>query len=65
MKKVLIASAAMSVLATASFAGGPVVIKTEPAPVVVPAQTTSSNGWLPLAAGAVILCAVLCGGDGT
>lgn len=64
MKKLMTAAVAMSLVGSAAFAGGPVVIVDEPAPIVVTEKSSSSNGViLPLVLGAVILCAVACGGS--
>lgn len=60
MKKLLTAAATISMVSTASFAGGPVVIADEGEPAVV--TKPSSGGWLPLLAGVVIICALACGG---
>lgn len=66
MKKLLAASAALSLIGTSVFAGGPVVISEEPAPVVITENTSSSkSAWIPLAIGAVAIAAALSGGDGT
>ncbi|WP_225029832.1 hypothetical protein [Xinfangfangia pollutisoli] len=61
MMKVLTAAAAISMLASASFAGGPVVVIDEGEPTVV--TKPGSQGILPLLAGAVIICAIACGGS--
>lgn len=61
MKKVLISAAALSMLASATFAGGPVLIVEESEPAVV--NKPRSGAFLPIVAGLVILCAVACGSD--
>ena len=61
MKTILAAAALVSMVSTASFAGGPVVVVDEGEPTVVTKPT--SGGWLPLLAGVVIICAIACGGE--
>lgn len=64
MKKVMTAAVALSLVGSAAFAGGPVVIVDEVEPVVVTEKTSSTGGVLvPLLIGAVVLCAVACGSD--
>lgn len=63
MNKVMTAAVALSLVGSAAFAGGPVVVIDEPAPVVVAEPASSTAGWIPLALGAVVLCAVACGSD--
>ena len=57
---VLAASIALG--ATASFAGGPVVIEEEGQPEVV--AETPRSGWIvPVVVGLVLICALACGSD--
>jgi len=51
----------MILSATVGWAGGPVVIEEEAE--VVAEETPRGIGLLPLIAGAVVLCLILCGGD--
>jgi hypothetical protein len=45
-----------------AFAGGPVVVEEEGQPEVV--ADTPRSGWIvPVIVGAIILCAIACGGD--
>ena len=48
--------------ATASFAGGPVVIEEEGQPEVV-AQSPRSGWIVPVVVGLVLICALACGDD--
>lgn len=64
MKKVMTAAVALSLVGSAAFAGGPVVIVDDVEPVVVTERTSSTGGVLvPLLIGAAVLCAVACGSD--
>ncbi len=64
MKKVMTAAVALSLVGSAAFAGGPVVVVEEADPVVVTERTSSTGGVLvPLLIGAAVLCAVACGSD--
>lgn len=66
MKKVLATALALSLAGSAAFAGGPVVVKTEPKVIAPAAVPTSKNGLVVAGLGLVLLCAVACGGgDGT
>lgn len=64
MKKMLASALALSmaVSASATFAGGPVIIAEEGNPEVIAEKPASSVGILPLLLIPVILCVVLCGG---
>ena len=64
MKNLIASVLAASMLAAAStaYAGGPVVIIDEPAPVVAE-KPASSVGVLPVVVGVILLCALLCGGN--
>jgi len=53
--------AAMILSATAGWAGGPVIVEEEAE--VVAEEPARGIGVLPLIAGAVVLCLILCGGD--
>ncbi|WP_233352133.1 hypothetical protein [Pseudogemmobacter humi] len=58
------AAVALSLMGSAAFAGGPVVIVEEVEPVVVTERASTSGGVLiPLLIGAAVLCAVACGSD--
>lgn len=62
MKKVMTAAVALSLVGSAAFAGGPVVVVDDVEPVVVTERTSSTGGVLvPLLIGAAVLCAVACG----
>ncbi|MCL4068495.1 hypothetical protein M3484_18175 [Pseudomonas sp. GX19020] len=64
MKKVMTAAVALSLVGSAAFAGGPVVVIDDVEPVVVTERTSSTGGVLvPLLIGAAVLCAVACGSD--
>lgn len=63
MKKLIAQIMALSLGASAAFAGGPVVIAEEGQPEVIAEKPASSVGVLPLLLGVVVLCVVLCGGD--
>ncbi|MBJ2151145.1 MULTISPECIES: hypothetical protein [Paracoccaceae] len=64
MKKVMTAAVALSLVGSAAFAGGPVVVVDDVEPVVVTERTSSTGGVLvPLLIGAAVLCAVACGSD--
>ncbi|NPD15389.1 hypothetical protein HOY34_09275 [Xinfangfangia sp. D13-10-4-6] len=64
MKKVMSAAVALSLVGSAAFAGGPVVVVDEVEPVVVTERTSSTGGVLvPVLIGAAVLCAVACGSD--
>ncbi|VDC23521.1 hypothetical protein XINFAN_01086 [Pseudogemmobacter humi] len=64
MNKVMTAAVALSLMGSAAFAGGPVVIVEEVEPVVVTERASTSGGVLiPLLIGAAVLCAVACGSD--
>jgi hypothetical protein len=54
---------AVTLSASAAFAGGPVVIEEEGQPEVVAEKPASSVGILPLLLIPIILCVALCGGD--
>ena len=52
----------LALSATASLAGGPVVIEEEGQPEVV--AESPRSGWIvPVIVGAIILCAIACDGD--
>ncbi|MGL5009525.1 MAG: hypothetical protein ACRC6I_06550 [Paracoccaceae bacterium] len=63
MKKLIAQVLALSVGASAAFAGGPVVIAEEGQPEVIAEKPASSAGILPLLLIPIILCVALCGGD--
>lgn len=63
MKNLIAQVLALSVGASAAFAGGPVTIIEEGQPVVVAERPASSIGILPLLLIPIILCVALCGGD--
>ncbi|NHB77818.1 hypothetical protein [Rhodobacter calidifons] len=53
---------AIALGATASFAGGPVVIEEEGQPEVI--AETPRSGWIvPVVVGLVLICALACGSD--
>ena len=55
-------AASIALGATASFAGGPVVIEEEGQPEVV--AETPRSGWIvPVVVGLVLICALACGND--
>lgn len=60
MKKLVAMTLSASVMASAVFAGGPVIIEDE---IVVVEKPASSVGILPLLLIPIILCVALCGGD--
>jgi hypothetical protein len=64
MKKLATAALAFSLAfgATASFAGGPMVIEEEGQPEVV--AESPRSGWIvPVIVGLVLVCAIACGSD--
>ena len=64
MKRILssVLALATTMGATASFAGGPVVIEEEGQPEVV--AETPRSGWIvPVVVGLVLICALACGSD--
>ncbi len=63
MKKLIAQVLALSVGASAAFAGGPVIIAEEGQPEVIAERPASSIGILPLLLIPIILCVALCGGD--
>jgi hypothetical protein len=63
MKKLIAQVLALTVGASAAFAGGPVVIAEEGQPEVIAEKPASSAGILPLLLIPIILCVALCGGD--
>lgn len=63
MKKLIAQVLALTVGASAAFAGGPVVIAEEGQPEVIAEKPASSVGILPLLLIPIILCVALCGGD--
>jgi hypothetical protein len=66
MKKLATAALAFSLAfgATASFAGGPMVIEEEGQPEVV--ADSPRSGWIvPVVVGLVLICAIACGNDDT
>ncbi len=63
MKKLIAQVLALTVGASAAFAGGPVTIAEEGQPEVVAERPASSVGILPLLLIPIILCVALCGGD--
>jgi len=60
MKKLFAMTLAASVMASAAFAGGPVIIEDD---IVVVEKPASSVGILPLLLIPIILCVALCGSD--
>lgn len=60
MKKLVALTLAASVMASAAFAGGPVIIEDV---VVIEDKPASSVGILPLLLIPIILCVALCGND--
>ncbi|MDQ2065139.1 hypothetical protein Q9295_02035 [Xinfangfangia sp. CPCC 101601] len=60
MNKAFILASALSVSASAAFAGGPVIIHDD-APVVVVEEKPRSGSFLPLLLGVVIIGAVVAG----
>jgi hypothetical protein len=62
MKKVLASVFAVSLIASAAYAGGPVIVEEETEVVVE--KPGSSVGILPIILVTVALCAALCGGNG-
>lgn len=59
MKKLAAPLLALTMTASAAYAGGPVVVAEEPAPVVEAASPRS--GWIvPVVVGAIIVCAIAC-----
>jgi hypothetical protein len=62
MKKLIAQVMALTVGASAAFAGGPVVIAEEGQPEVIAEKPASSVGILPLLLIPIILCVALCGG---
>lgn len=65
MKKLMTAALVLSLAGSAAFAGGLDVVVEEGQPTVVTERPSSSAAAIPLILGAVVLCAVACGGDGT
>ena len=63
MKQLFAAALAVSLTASAAFAGGPVMIQEEGQPEVIAEKPASSIGILPLLLIPVILCLALCGND--
>lgn len=63
MKKLIAQVLALTVGASAAFAGGPVVIAEEGQPEVIAEKPASSIGILPLLLIPIILCVALCGGS--
>lgn len=63
MKKLIASVLALTVGASAAFAGGPVIIGEEGQPEVIAERPASSVGILPLLLIPIILCIALCGGD--
>ena len=64
MKKLSSAVLAFSIAfgATASFAGGPMVVEEEGQPEVV--AESPRSGWIvPVVVGLVVICAIACGND--
>ena len=64
MKRILssVLALAATMGATASFAGGPVVIEEEGQPEVV--AESPRSGWIvPVVVGLVLICALACGND--
>ena len=64
MKKLASSVLALSLAlsSTTAFAGGPVVVTEEPAPVVE--ASSPRSGWIvPVIIGLVVICAVACGND--
>lgn len=52
--------AASLALTSAAFAGGPVVVEEEP----TVEATSPRSGWIvPVVVGAILICAIACGGD--
>lgn len=60
MKKFLASALAATMISSAAFAGGPVVVEEEP---VVEASSPRSGWIVPVVVGLVLICAVACGGD--
>jgi hypothetical protein len=60
MKKILAPVLALAMTASATFAGGPVVVAEEP---MVEAAKPRSGWIVPVVVGLIILCAVACGND--
>ncbi|HLQ20140.1 MAG TPA: hypothetical protein VK146_14290 [Tabrizicola sp.] len=60
MKKFLGPMLAISMTASAAFAGGPVVVEEEP---VVEASSPRSGWIVPVVVGLVLICAIACGND--
>ena len=60
MKKLVAMTLAASVMVSAAFAGGPVIIEDD---VVIVEKPASSVGILPLLLIPIILCVALCGSD--
>jgi hypothetical protein len=63
MTKLIAQVLALTVGASAAYAGGPVVIAEEGQPEVIAEKPASSVGILPLLLIPIILCVALCGGD--
>ena len=60
MKKFLAPMLAATMISSAAFAGGPVVVEEEP--IVEAAEPRS--GWIvPVVVGLILICAVACGND--
>lgn len=62
MKKFLASTLVATMISSAAFAGGPVVV-VEEAPVVAEASSPRSGWIVPVIVGLVLICAVACGSD--
>ncbi len=60
MKKFLGSMLAATMITSAAYAGGPVVVEEEP---VVEASSPRSGWIVPVIIGAIVLCAIACGND--
>lgn len=60
MKKFLASMLAATMISSAAFAGGPIVVEEEP---VVEASSPRSGWIVPVVVGLVLICAVACGND--
>lgn len=60
MKKFLASALVATMMSSAAFAGGPVVVEEEP---VVEASSPRSGWIVPVIVGLVLVCAVACGDD--
>lgn len=60
MKKFAAPLLALAMTASATFAGGPVVVEEEP---VVEAASPRSGWIVPVVVGLIVICAIACGGD--